>query len=91
MNDKLRLSAGTLQRHHGRARNLGGRPRAEVVANEVETEIKACCRTGRREHDAVVNIQDIGVDVDFRVTVRQFRRGTPMGCCTQTVKRTGDC
>jgi hypothetical protein len=91
MNYKLRLSAGPLQRHHGRACDLGCRFCTEVLAYEVKTEIKSCRRPGRREHGTVVNIQDAGIDIDFRVTLRQFLRSKPVGCCAPTVKRTRRC
>ena len=87
MNNKLRLPAGALERHHRGPRNFGCRLGAEVASHEVKTEIEACRRAGRGQYSSVVDIEHVGIDIDRRVAARQLRRAAPVGRCPQAIKR----
>ncbi len=89
VNNKLRLPAGTFERHHRVSRDFCGHLGAEIASHEVKTQIEACGGAGGRQHMAVVDIQHVGIDVDGRITARQLRCAAPVSRSPQAIKRPG--
>jgi hypothetical protein len=76
--DELRLSAGTLQRHHGGAGDSRGNLSAEVSSDEMETQIQSRGGASRRQHVTVVHVQHVGIHVNRWKLARQLRSGEPV-------------
>ena len=65
MHDELRLTPIALRRDHHLTGHIRRDRRAEVVAHHVDAQIKPGRRSRRREHIAIVDEQNIGVDLDL--------------------------
>jgi hypothetical protein len=89
VNNKLRLSAGPFERHNRGSRDASCHLSAKVTSHNVETQIEACRGTCGRQDISVVDIEDVGIDVNSRVAARQFRRREPMCGRSQPIQRSG--
>ena len=64
--NELGLAAVAVRRNDETAGDLVGDVGAVVAPDEVQAEVDACGASGRCEHGAVVDVEDVGVDVDER-------------------------
>src|SRR6185369_14873746 len=71
VDDELRLAAFALERHDGQPGRFGGDGGAVVAAYHVEAEVEGGRRPGRREHPALVDVQDVRVHADPRMATRE--------------------
>lgn len=77
--DELRLAAGAFQRHDGQAGAVGGDGGAVVALDHVQAQVHAGGGAGGGQDLAVVDEQDVGVDVDGGVAAREQAGGFPVG------------
>jgi hypothetical protein len=89
MNDELRLPTRTFERHHGGSRRLGGNRGAEVASHQVQTQIEARGGTRGRQDIPVVDIENVGINLYFRIAARQLASTAPVCRGTPAVENTG--
>ena len=89
MHDELGLASSAFQRHDCQPRCAGCDLRAKVAPHNMKTQIQPCRGTCGRQNSAVVHVQHIGIDIDFREAVGEFVSGQPMRRRFETIQRSG--
>src|SRR5262245_52676498 len=74
----LRLAAVALERHDGQLRRLHRDGGAVVAPYQVEAQVQARRGARRRQDLALVDVEDIRLDVDRRMAARELGGGTPV-------------
>jgi len=85
--DELRLPAVALQGHDSKSGGVGCHSRTMVLTDHVQTQIKPCGCTSGGQELPVVNEENIGIDIHFRISSRQLASCGPVGGCTQAVQQ----
>src|SRR5882762_848633 len=78
MFDELRLSARAFERHHRKSRDGRRHLGAEIATNQVNAEIETSCCARRRQHTAVVHVENVRVDIDGWMTTGEIGGAEPM-------------
>src|SRR5215831_14789117 len=85
--DKLRLAAISMRVDNQSAGNLVGDALAKVLAHDMEAKVDPSRAAGRRQHVALVDVQDIWLNRDSRVHLCKFRRISPVGGCAAAIQQ----
>ena len=87
--DVLRLPAVAVRRDDVPARDRGRRVGAAVPADDVQAEVEAGGQPGGREDVAVVDVEDVGVDLDRRELPRELVGEGPVRRRAPAVEQAG--
>jgi hypothetical protein len=89
VNNKLSLSARTLQRHHHGASGTGRNFGSQIASHQVEAQIKTRGGACRRQYVSVVDIEHVWVNADCGMTPGQFLSREPMRRRLKSIKHAG--
>ena len=76
--DELGLPAGAMRCHHQTSRDRVGDPPAEIAGDEIQAGVDPRRASRGGQDVSVVDIKDVGVHGDLRVSRRELHRVTPM-------------
>jgi len=87
--DELRLPTCAFERHHRKPRDRRRDVGAQVATNHVDAEIETGGGASRRQDAAVVDVEDIRVEIDGRMAKGKIGGGQPVGRGAEAVEKAG--
>ena len=87
--DELRLAAVPVRRHDHPARDRVGHRGAVVQPDQMQAGVNPRGRAGAGDDLAVVDVQDIGIDLDQRIALRKLGGPQPVGGGPAAVQQAG--
>lgn len=89
LSDELLLATVPVRRHDQASRDGIGDGRTVVRADQVQAHVDARCATGGGDHTVVVDVVDVGVDLDLGKALREPFSVLPMSRRPSTIEQAG--
>ena len=85
--EKLRLSPVPMRRDHQASRDLIGNGGTPIASNQMQTKIEACRAARGSENAVLIDVEDIGIDLDERKALAKGVCITPMRRCPPSAQQ----